>query len=701
MDAFFRLKWAGWVGLCCAVLSCAAPGAVAATQVDAKALSSEGLADQWLSYGRNYSEQRFSPLADIDQRNVSRLGLQWYVDLPDARSLQATPLAVDGILYFTTGWAVVHAVDARTGKLIWRFDPQSRRVLAENPERLIINWGTHRGVAFWNTKVYVATSDGRLMALSARTGKPVWSVQTFDPKTPRYITGAPRAFGGKILIGHGGGDVGSVRGYVTAYDAETGKQVWRFHTVPGNPALGFENKAMEMAAASWSGEWWKLGGGGAVWNAMTYDPEFNRVYIGTGNAVPWNQQLRGAGDNLFAASIVALDADTGEYRWHYQTTPGDTWDYDAASDMILTTVPVDGKPRSLLLQAGKNGFFYVIDRATGKLVSADAIGKPTWAQKVDTATGRPVELADARYKEAPALVWPGSGGAHGWQPMSYSPLTGLAYIPILDAPGFYDSRGLDSRTWRPTEFGANFGLNLADADAPLGGGSAALIAWDPLARREVWRVTQPGAWPAGTLVTQGGLVFSGNAEGRFSAFAAESGKRLWDFDAKRGIVAPPISYRVGGRQYISVLVDWSGGAVQSGGSLFAQHGWTYRGQGRRLLTFALDGKSALPRTENPPVIPVDLPGFNIDPVLAERGNRLYAENCGICHGADVRSGGAAPDLRASQLALDPQVFRQIVKDGVLLQQGMPRFDRLDTADLDAIYTHIRRSARASNLQGKP
>ena len=692
LPAMRLLKSSILIGLFSSLWAVAA--APAPVKVDSAAIASADLPDQWLSHGRNYSEQRFSPLTDINQSTVGRLGLRWYVDLPNARSLMATPLAANGVLYFTTSWAVVYAVDARSGKTLWTYDPQVRQVLMKNPERMIINWGTHRGVAIWGDKIYVGTNDGRLIALSARTGKPVWSVQTFDPRTPRFISGAPRAFNGKIIIGHGGGDVGVVRGYVTAYDAETGKQLWRFHTVPGDPSAGFENEAMKTASGTWNGEWWKLGGGGAVWNAITYDPDFNRLYIGTGNAAPWNQKLRGAGSNLYTASIVALDADTGRYAWHYQATPGDTWDFDAANDIVLATLPVGDRPRKVLMQASKNGFFYVIDRANGQLVSADPFGKVTWAQRVDPATGKPEVVPGARYEGGEALVWPGQGGTHSWQPMSFSPTTGLVYIPMLIAPGYYNDRGIDPQTWKPTDFTAYFGLNMVDADIPLDGGTAFLIAWDPVKRREVWRAPQPGAWPAGTLVTQGNLVFAGNASGRFVAYAADSGRKLWEFDAKRGIVAPPISFRAGGRQYISLLVDWSGGAVQSGGSLFSQHGWTYRGDGRRLLTFALDGKATLPKTTNLPVVPVDVPGYALDPAVAARGNALYAQNCSICHGAHVISGGAAPDLRASALAADPQILERVVLGGILLTQGMPKFERLNSADVAAIYAHVREQARA-------
>jgi quinohemoprotein ethanol dehydrogenase len=685
------------------IFTIAAHGGDAATDVDGAAIASADLGAQWLSYGRNYSEQRFSPLDSIDRTTVTKLGLQWYLDLPDTHSLESTPLAVDGVLYFTTSWGVVHAVDAAGGKELWTYDPQALDVLAQAPERLRIQWGTNRGVAFWKGKVYVGTPDGRLVALAADTGKPVWSVQTFDPATPRYITGAPRAFNGKIIIGHGGGDVGSVRGYVTAYDAETGKQAWRWYAVPGDPAQGFEDKAMAMAAKTWRGEWWKLGGGGAMWNAITYDPELNRIYLGTGNGVPWNQKLRspGGGDNLFICSIVALDANTGRYLWHYQLNPGDTWDLDAAAgDLMQATLPIDGKPRKLLMTAAKNGFFYVLDRTTGKLISADQFGKQTWAKSIDLKTGRPVEISGARFENGEVLMWPGSAGAHNWQSMSFNPGTGLVYIPTLSVPGFYNDRGIDPAKWRSAEFAANFGINGIQADIPVDAGSSALIAWDPLARKEKWRDPLPSAWPAGTLTTKGGLVFEGDARGEFIAYDAADGRQLWSFDAERGIVAPPISYSVNGIQYISVLVDWSGGAVeQGGGSLFSQFGWTYHSNGRRLLTFAIDGTAKLPPTQNLTSAPIDVPDYQIDPAQAQRGAVVYAQTCFACHGSAAISGGATPDLRASTVAADPASFAGIVHDGALKLAGMPQFNNLTPDDVQALYAYIRERARAA-LQEK-
>jgi quinohemoprotein ethanol dehydrogenase len=364
----------------------------------------------WPSFGRTYSETHASPLADINAGNVARLGLAWSLDLPGISNGATVPLAVDGIVYFTVGQSIVHAVEATTGRLLWRHDPEVAKVAGR---KLRITWGP-RGIGWWEGKVYVGTTDGRLIAIDAKNGRQVWSAQTVDPGNELTITGPPRVFNGKVIIGNAGSEFGANRGYVTAYDAESGEQAWRFWIVPGNPADGFENAAMEMAAKTWTGEWWKFGGGGQAWNAMTYDPQFNRVYIGTGNGAPWNRKVRspGGGDNLFLCSIVALDADTGEYAWHYQTTPGETWDYNSAMDITLATMTVDGRPRPVILHAPKNGFFYVIDRETGKVLSAEKFGKVTWAERVDLATGRPVEAPGARYEDGPALIWPSTMGVH-------------------------------------------------------------------------------------------------------------------------------------------------------------------------------------------------------------------------------------------------------------------------------------------------
>jgi quinohemoprotein ethanol dehydrogenase len=670
-----------------AALLLAAGSAQAASRIDNAALSNEADGSNWPAWGRTFSEQRFSPLTEINRDTVSRLGLAWTYEVPDVWNVSTAPVAVDGVIYFAAGFSVVHAVDARSGKLLWKYDPH----VASRKMRMA--WGS-RGLTFWNGKVYTGVQDGRLFALDAKTGHLVWEVQTTEPNDNRYITGAPRVFNGKVIIGHGGADFGHVRGYVTAYDAETGKQLWRWWVVPSDPKLGFENKAMEAAAKTWTGEWWKLGGGGTVWNAMTYDPELNRVYLGTGNGGPWNAKLRspGGGDNLYLCSVVALDADTGEYVWHYQTTPGESWDFTSTMDMVLTTLTIDGKPRKVLLHAPKNGFFYVIDRETGKLISAEKIGKVTWADHVDLATGRPAEIRGARYESGEILMWPGSGGVHNWHPMSFSPDTGLTYIPTHELPGYYNDMGFTSLTWNMDRDGP-LGIRPFFDDVPKEAGTSKLLAWNPVTQKEAWHVDTPGYTNGGVLSTHGGLVFQGQSDGRFVAHDATTGTELWSHDMGVGTQAPPITFSVDGKQYVAVLAGWAGGQMLLG-SLSAQHGWVGRDHPRRLLAFALDAKAALPPSPPPTqVTVVDDPKFVLDPAKVETGKQLFAKNCVICHGVAAVAGGAAPDLRASPVPLSAEAFTAIVQKGGLEARGMPMFDDLSDADLEAIRNYIRERAR--------
>ena len=654
-------------------------------QVDQARLADEADGRDWPAYGRTFSEQHFSPLEQINRQNVRRLGLAWTLELPDVWNVSSAPLAVDGVLYLAVGFSVMYAVDATSGEVLWRYDPQVA------PAKMRMAWGI-RGLAFWNGKVIAGVQDGRLFALDAKSGTLVWETLTTQPGDNRYITGAPRVFKGKVIIGHGGADFGHVRGYVSTYDAETGKLLWRWYIVPGNPALGFENKAMEVAARTWSGEWWKFGGGGTAWNALTYDPDFNRVYIGTGNGGPWNRKLRspGGGDNLFLCSVVALDADTGEYVWHYQTAPGESWDFTSTMDLELATLTIDGTPRKVLLHAPKNGFFYVIDRATGKLLSAEKLGKVTWAKRIDMASGRPVENRGVRYEDGEALMWPGSAGLHNWQPMAFSPDTQLTYIPAHEMAGYYNDQGLDAKTYDMDRDGP-MGLNAFHDDIPTSAGSSSLLAWDAVRRRKVWEVALPGATSAGVMTTHGGLVFQGQSDGQFVARDDRTGSVLWSASMGVGTQAPPITYSVNGRQYVSILAGWAGGQMLLG-SLSAQHGWVGRDHPRRLLTYVLDGHATLPASP-PPALPspVDDASFKIDPALVARGRHLY-ERCLICHGAGVVAGGFAPDLRASAVPLNAQAFQTIVYGG-LQSRGMPPFPELSAADLAALRHYIRERAR--------
>lgn len=659
--------------------------------------SSDGA--DWAAYGRTYGEGHYSPLREITADNVGRLGLAWSLDLPPGNSA-TIPLAVDGILYLATGYSVVRAVEARTGRELWKYDPEVARHAGQ---KLQGPWGT-RGLAWWNGRIFTGTADGRLIAIDARTGQPVWSALTVGRDDGRYISGAPRVFDGKVVIGHGGADYSAVRGYVTAYDAQTGRQLWRFYTVPGNPAAGPDGAAsdsvMPLAAKTWSGEWWKYGGGGTVWNAMTYDAELGTVLLGTGNGSPWNHRIRseGKGDNLFLCSMIAVDAATSEYRWHYQFNPGETWDYNAAMDMQLGELRIDGVVRKVVVTAPKNGFFYVIDRTSGKLISAEPFAPVNWATRIDPATGRPVEVPEARFPDGSTFAMrPGPLGAHNWSPMSFNPVTGLVYIPTLDGAAKYSDKGINAQTWgRRPGLAANPGeiVEYVTGDPALPGlNQSSLLAWDPVRQREAWRVQQPDFWNGGVLSTAGNLLFQGEVDGSFNAYDAATGRKLWTFAAQAPVLAAGVTYRAGGRQYLTVLTGYAA-APAAFGSLVQKHGIDYRTQKRRVLTFTLDGAAKLPPPA-PRVHPVLAPDptFEPDAAAAGRGWMTFATRCGLCHGLDMIAGGNAPDLRYSSVPLDDAAFTAVVRDGALLTLGMPRFDDMSDAEREDLRQYIRTRRR--------
>jgi len=662
------------------------------TLVDDATLTATGDGSNWPGFGRNYSEQRFSPLDQINTDTVARLGIASVTELSGDRALVATPLVVDGVIYFTGSYSVARAVDAKTGEILWEYDPKS---IEHAGDRLRVMWDQNKGPAVWKDKLIISTIDGRLIGLNRHTGEKVWETMTIDPRRGYYITGAPKVFKGKVLIGNGGTEISAARGYVTAYDADTGEQAWRFWIVPGNPADGFENSAMEMAAKTWTGEWWKFGGGGNAWHGFTYDPEFNQVLVGTGNGSPWNQKIRspGGGDNLFLCSIVALDPDTGEYKWHYQTVPGETWDYNSNMDIVLADLKYGEQTIKALLHAPKNGFFYVINRANGELLSAEKIGKVTWASHVDLKTGRPVEMAGARYEDGEELVWPSPVGAHNWHAMSYNPQTQLTYIPMIEMPGMWKDKGVNFDVWKSPDLFIDTGVEFGSDSVPADFGDAFLVAWDPIKHEKVWQQELPRAWNPGTMTTAGNLVFQGRADGVFVAYDATTGKPLWDIDLGLGISSPPVTYSVDGKQYVSLLVGWGGVGIILGEQA-AQHGWKYGVHPRRLYTFALDGKGAVPKLPPPTFAqPVDSPEFVIDEDLAKTGLDVYARSCFMCHGGGATAGGMAPDLRESPMVLSRDAFRDVVVNGSRNDRGMPRFSNLSDRDLDALTHYLRQMAR--------
>jgi PQQ-dependent dehydrogenase (methanol/ethanol family) len=545
----------------------------------------------------------------------------------------------------------------------------------------------NRGAAAWNGKIIYGTLDGRLIALNAKTGKPVWSIKS-TPDERRYsITGAPRMANGKILVGSAGGEF-DARGYLDSYDAETGKLLWRFWTIPGDPAQGFENKAMEMAAATWKTPgWWKGGGGGTVWDAITYDPATDLVIFGTGNGTPGDAVRRdaGGGDNLFMTSIVAVHAKDGSYAWHYQTTPWETWDYDTGQQLMLLDIVIDGKKRHVVSQASKNGFFYHLDAATGQLLSATPYTDVNWANGVDMQTGRPNVVAGARTNLTNQVfnIAPGPAGGHAWQSMSYSPLTGLVYIPATthwQLMGPFDAR---------QKF-------LAEHPDTRTGFTGRLTAWDPVAQREVWRseefINPTGGVQVtgGALATGGNLVFHGNLPKReFVAYRATDGKRLWSFDAKTAVLAGAISYAVAGEQYVAVAV---GGPMPGG---------YYAPNGARLLVFRLGGKTVLP----------DLPPFTERPISTapqfadadtiRRGAQVFEAQCQLCHGRNGAARSTFPDLRRSPALQSQELLDAIVLQGALSERGMATFrDYLQEGDTSALRGYLISLAEAARAQAE-
>ena len=618
---------------------------------------------------------------EINVSSVADLGLAWYADLDTNRGQEATPIVIDGVLYVSTAWSKVKAFNAATGEPLWEYDPEVPGQVAGHGCCDVVN----RGVAAWNGKIYVGAYDGRLIALDAETGAEVWSVDTVEPDWPYTITGAPRIVKGKVVIGNGGAEFG-VRGYVTAYDAETGEQDWRFYTVPGDPSLGFENDAMEMAAETWNGEWWAVGGGGTVWDGMAYDPDLDLLYIGVGNGSPWNQAARspGGGDNLFLSSIVALDPDDGSYVWHYQTTPGETWDYTATQPIIVTDLQMPdelgGGVRRVVMQAPKNGFFYVLDAGTGELISADAFMPQNWTTGIDMATGRPIENPAARFDQTgePTVVIPGPQGAHAWHPMSYSPQTGYVYLPASQSGLVFNA----ADGYVPERMAVNTGLGPTtpeerEALPEVPPFESFLMAWDPVYRFEIWRTEfRPGPG-SGVLSTAGDLAFTSSAAGEFAAFDAITGEKLWSTDAQSGVVAAAASYAVDGKQYVAVLAGYGLARYQQSNQ-------------SRLLVFTLGGEETLPPAPpEPPPLVLDPPPMTASAETVTAGQEVFDRHCGICHNTPAANRALFPDLRYSAALADPDLFQAIVIDGALSANGMASFaDQIEPDDAEAIRAYL-------------
>ena len=653
--------------------------------------------NEWLLHGRTYAEERHSPLDQINTSNVDQIGLSWSFETGTNRGHETTPIVKDGVMFITAPWSVVHALDAKTGDLLWTHDPKVERAWANNACCDVVN----RGVALYENSIFFGTIDGRLISLDKDTGTENWSILTIDKSRPYTITGAPRIVKGNVIIGNGGGEFG-VRGYVTAYDVDSGDELWRFYTVPGNPNEPFESPEMEIAAKTWSGgKWWEYGGGGTVWDSMAYDPALDTLYIGTGNGSPWNRYVRspGGGDNLYLSSIVALDPDTGDYKWHYQTTPGDSWDYTATQHMILADLEINGQMRKVIMQAPKNGFFYVIDRTNGELISAENYVPINWATHVDMETGRPVENPANNYFDTPALTTPGPLGGHNWQPMAFNPDTGLVYIPAQEMLFVYSHDKdfeYNPKTW-------NTGQQIEMTYLPKNPDELAmvdkatfgyLLAWDPVAQKEVWREQYQRPWSGGLLSTAGDLILQGTSDGRFIAFDAASGEILWSVDTGQGIIAPPITYMIDDEQYIAVQVGYGGayalaGAFPSANKNPAQDG--------RMLVFKLGGEEMSPPAQSIAKVNPVVPSMTTDALTIARGEYEYHEHCQFCHGAGVIGGGVIPDLRYLD-EVGHKTFLGVILGGMHSEKGMASFkDVLSLEQANQIQAYIISQAKLTGV----
>jgi len=651
---------------------------------------------QWMTYGGTFEEQRYSSLKQITKDNISQLGLVWYADYEgyagyDTNLLEeGTPLFIDGVIYVSTAWSKLYAFNGKTGEQLWLYDPEVPGEWAENVCCGLVN----RGIAAYNGKIYIGTLDGRLVAVDADSGKEVWSIVTIDKNARYSITGAPQIAKGRVLISNSGADFG-VRGYLSAYDAETGELAWRFYTVPGDPKKGFENDAMAKAAETWNGEWWEKGGGGTVWDAIVYDPKTNLVYFGVGNGSPWNAQERspGGGDNLFLSSIVALNADTGEYVWHYQTTPWETWDYTATQPIMIVDLEIGGRERRVVVQAPKNGFFYVLDAATGELISADAYTEINWADGIDMATGRPMVRPEARYNLTgkPFNALPGPQGGHSWHSMAYSPETNYIYIPVQYAwfPFVADPN------YEPHDMGFNLGIDLGAVESFYRDNPnepnefiAYLIAWDPIERKEVWRSERNQGPTGGALTTASSLVFQGGGSSQeFRAYDAVTGEKVWSMQAQTGVFAAPISFELDGNQFIAISV----GGNQAGGYFVPNYS--------RLLVFGLGGTLALPPLQEYTQRPLNPPVATALADAVAEGRVHYFQYCGRCHGVEGQSPNSVfPDLTRTPMLHTQWGFDQVVLQGIRSKNGMPSFSSAlsegESADLRAYLI-----ARANELKG--
>jgi quinohemoprotein ethanol dehydrogenase len=676
--------------------SAAAPAKSGA--VDAARLAA-GEGDSWLSDGRTYSAQRYSPLTGIDAANVNQLGIAWYDDYDTFRGIEATPLYADGVLYNTLAWNITIAYDAKTGARLWTYDPKVPREMG----RYACCEPVARGMALWQDKAIIATLDGRVIALDRKTGKEVWSTRTFEQTMPYTITGAPRVFNGKVVVSNSGGDLG-VRGFVIALDANTGEKAWKFFLTPAAstaPDGEASDPIMPMIRKTWSedGMWKDLGGGANAWDSIAYDPKLDLVYVGTGNGSPlsWKYRSKSTGDNLFICSIVALHGKDGSYAWHYQMVPEEDWDYTCTSSIVSATIQVGGKDRDVLMQAPKNGFFYVLDRKTGEFISAKPYLKVNWTTGLDPKTGRPAMNSAMHYGPDPVLVYPGPGGAHNWFPMGYSPRTKLAYFPAYQSAMVY---ALDP-DFKPKPFRSNAGyggytgavgekrnkLMASWADEE----KAWLVAYDPEKQEIRWRHELPRHGNGGVMITATDLVFEGTTKQTFAAFDARTGKEVWSYPVQSAPVAGPITYEIDGEQYIAVNAGWGGGAA----GVERMAGTALPRAAARLIVFKLGATKQLPVLDTTVTIPSP-PPLRATEAEVQRGAQLFAQTCAVCHGQGAV--GGVKDLRHMTRDTHDK-FNQIVLGGLYVDKGMASFkDLLNEQQVNDIHAYL--IARANEDWGE-
>ena len=675
----------------CLLVSCKQSSGLSVENISDEILeNANAYQGDWLTYGKNYGENRHSELNLINKENVEKLELAWSLNLNTKRGIESTPLVVNGIMYLTGPWSLVYSVDAKSGELLWTYDPKVPKSHGEKACCDVVN----RGLAMYKGKLYLGALDGRLIALNASNGEVIWENNTLVGLEGSYtITGAPRVFDGKVFIGNGGAEYG-VRGFFSAYNAETGELDWRFYTVPGNPENGFEHPELEEAAKTWTGEWWKYGGGGTAWDSFVYDAEEKLIYVGTGNGSPWNREIRspGGGDNLYLSSILALDVETGQLKWHYQTTPGETWDYTAVQPLMLADLQINGENRKVIMQAPKNGFFYVLDRLSGELISAEKFVYANWAEKVDLETGRPVETSFARHINENVEIYPGPFGGHNWQAMAYNPNSGLVYIPAREMSMHYGKESafeFEPKQWNtgaeivPGASGKNNGKELLLDSVLKGESYGKLLAWDPVKSVEVWSHKQENVWNSGVLSVNN-MIFQGDAEGNFVAFDAFNGDQLWSKNLNTGIIAPPMTYMIDGEQYITIPVGW-GGAYGNGN----KH--TEQINPGTIYTFKINGQAKYPEFEEA----LKKSRIALNTLMSmddiSHGGQMFSRYCSQCHNLG-NGGGTIPDLTYSTEAVF-DMYENIVLKGVFLPKGMPSFeDRLSEKDVEKIKAYVLHTA---------